>query len=228
MKTIIKILLGASIVLLAYLAIMSIVTPIQFDEEKARREAIIIESLTDIRKAEVEYKDQKGVYTDNYDELFKFLKSSKKKTILKEGSLSDKQLEAGLTEVEAAKIVRSGNKKAIMENGLQNFRRDTAYVDMIEALYPNKYTKENIEKIALIPFSTDKKFELKINNTYTSGSGIKIPLFQASTKYEDYLADLNHQEMLNKIDVQTKLSKFPGLMIGSIEEPNNNAGNWEQ
>lgn len=227
MKTIIKILLGASIVLLAYLAIMSIVTPIQFDEEKARREAIIIESLTDIRKAEVEYKDQKGVYTDNYDELFKFLKSSKKKTILKEGSLSDKQLEAGLTEAEAAKIVRSGNKKAIMENGLENFRRDTAYVDMIEALYPNKYTRDNIEKIAIVPFSNNKKFELKINNTYTSGSGIKIPLFQASTKYEDYLADLNHQEMLNKIDVQTKLSKFPGLMIGSIEEPNNNAGNWE-
>lgn len=227
MKTIIKILLGASIVLLAYLAIMSIVTPIQFDEEKARREAIIIESLTDIRKAEVEYKDQKGVYTDNYDELFKFLKSSKKKTILKEGSLSDKQLEAGLTEAAAAKIVRSGNQKAIMENGLTNFRRDTAYVDMIEALYPNKYTKDNIEKIAIVPFSNNKKFELKINNTYTSGSGIKIPLFQASTKYEDYLADLNHQEMLNKIDVQTKLSKFPGLMIGSIEEPNNNAGNWE-
>lgn len=227
MKTIIKILLGVSILLLAYFGVMSIVTPIQFDEEKARREAIIIVSLTDLRMAEVEFKDQKGVYTDNYDELFKFLKSSKKKTILKEGSLSDKQLEAGLTEAEASKIVRSGNKKAIMENGLENFRRDTAFVDMIEALYPNKYTKDNIEKIADVPFSNNKKFELKVNNTYTSGSGIKIPLFQASTTYEDYLGDLNHQEVLNKIDLQEKLSKFPGLMVGSVDEPNNNAGNWE-
>jgi hypothetical protein len=41
------------------------------------------------------------------------------------------------------------------------------------------------------------------------------------------LKDLNHQEVLNKIDVQTKLAKYPGLMVGSTNEPNNNAGNWE-
>ncbi|MDN8891449.1 hypothetical protein Q0O75_13455, partial [Staphylococcus aureus] len=80
--------------------------------------------------------------TDSFDELFKFLKTSKKKTVLKEGSLTDQQLEAGLTEAKAAKIVRSGNRAEIAANGLENFRRDTAFVDMIESVFPGKYTAE--------------------------------------------------------------------------------------
>jgi len=227
MKTIIKILLVASILLLTYLCIMSIVTPIQFDAEKESREKVIIEKLVDIRKAEVEYRDQKGVYTDKFEDLIKFLKAAKKKTVMKEGSLTEKQLEAGLTEVAAAKIVRKGNRQEIIANGLENFRRDTAYVSMLEAIFPEKYTAETIDQLANVPFTENEKFVLKINNDYTNKNGIKIPLFEASVLYEVYLKDLNHQEILNKVDIQTKLSKFPGLKVGSIDEPNNNAGNWE-
>ncbi len=227
MKAIVKILLAVSIVLLSYFCIMSIVTPIQFDEEKARREVVIIEKLVDIRKAQVEYRDQKGVYTDKFEDLIKFLKNAKKKTVLKEGSLSDKQLEAGLTEIKAVKIVNSGNMQEIIANGLQNFRRDTAYVSLLEAIFPEKYTAETIDQIAVVPYTENQKFELKVNNDYTNSNGIKIPLFEASVLYKVYLKDLNHQEVLNKIDVQTKLAKYPGLMVGSTTEPNNNAGNWE-
>lgn len=227
MKTVIKILLVASIGLLSYFCIMSIMTPINFDESKTAREKEIVQKLIDIRTAETEYKNQKGVYTDKFDELIKFLKTSKKKTVLKEGSLTDVQLEAGLTELSATKIVKRGNKKEIIANGLQNFRRDTAYVSMLEALFPNKYTDETIENIAFIPYSNNEKFDLKVNNDYKNSTGIKIPLFEASTLYKQYLHDLNHQEMLNVIDIQVKLEKFPGLKVGSVDEPNNNAGNWE-
>lgn len=227
MKTIIKILLVASIGLLSYFCVMSILTPIKFDETKTAREKEIIQRLIDIRTAEVEYKTQKGGYTDNFDELIKFLKSSKKKTVLKEGSLSDKQLEAGLTEKVAAKIVRSGNRSEIIAKGLENFRRDTAYLDMIESIFPQKYTAETIDQIAIIPYSNNERFELKVNNEYYNATKIKIPLFEASALFKTYLYDLNHQELLNIIDVQTKLEKYPGLKVGSIEEPNNNAGNWE-
>lgn len=227
MKTIIKILLGASIVLLTYLCIMSILTPIQFDQQRESREKDVIQSLVDIRSAEVEYKNQKGVFTDNFDELFKFLKSAKKKTVSKEGSLTDKQLEAGLTEAEAVKIVRSGNKQEIIAKGLEGFRRDTAYVSMLEALFPQKYTADNIQNMAIVPHSNNVKFELKVNNDYKNGTGIKIPLFEASAPYESYLSDLNHQEMINLIDTQKKLEKYPGLKVGSVDEPNNNGGNWE-
>ena len=227
MKTIIKILLVASIGLLSYMCVMSIVTPIKFDETKTAREKAIIQKLIDIRTAEVEYKNQKGVYTDSFPELFNFLKTAKKKTVLKEGSLSDKQLEAGLTEAAAARIVRKGNKAEIIANGLENFRRDTAYLNMIESIFPEKYTIETIEQLAVIPFSNNEKFTLKVNNEYYNATNIKIPLFEASAAYTTYLYDLNRQEMLNAIDLQKKLEKFPGLQVGSVLEPNNNAGNWE-
>ena len=227
MKTIIKILLVASIGLLSYMCVMSIVTPIKFDETKTAREKVIIQRLIDIRTAEVEFKNQKGVYTDSFPELFNFLKTAKKKTVLKEGSLSDKQLEAGLTEAAAARIVRKGNKAEIIANGLENFRRDTAYLNMIESIFPEKYTIETIEQLAEIPFSNNEKFTLKVNNEYYNATNIKIPLFEASAAYTTYLYDLNRQEMLNAIDLQKKLEKFPGLQVGSVLEPNNNAGNWE-
>lgn len=227
MKTIIKVLLFISIILLAYLCIMSVVTPIQFEETKNDREKAIIKRLTEIRKAELEFKDQNGRYTANFDSLINFVKTAKKKMVMKEGSLSDKQLEAGLTEAAAVKIVRRGNAKEIAANGLENFRRDTAYVSLLEAIFPTEYTLETIDQLAIIPYSNNQKFELKVDNGYTNSSGIRIPLFEATAHYKTYLFDLDRQEMINAIDVQEQLTRYPGLKVGSVEEPNNNAGNWE-
>ncbi len=227
MKTIIKVLLFISIILLAYLCIMSVVTPIQFEETKNDREKAIIKRLTEIRKAELEFKDQNGRYTANFDSLINFVKTAKKKMVMKEGSLSDKQLEAGLTEAAAVKIVRRGNAKEIAANGLENFRRDTAYVSLLEAIFPTEYTLETIDQLAIIPYSNNQKFELKVDNGYTNTSGIRIPLFEATAHYKTYLFDLDRQEMINAIDVQEQLTRYPGLKVGSVEEPNNNAGNWE-
>lgn len=227
MKTVINILLIGAIALLSYFCVMSILTPIKFDEEKEAREKVIIAKLVDLRKAEVEFKEKNGDYTASLDTLVMFLKSNKKKTVLKEGSLTEKQLESGLTEKSAAAIVRKGNMKEIIAAGLQNFRRDTAYVNMIQALYEGKYTEDNIDQIKYVPYSDNVMFDVKVNKSYYNSSNIRIPLFEASTPYEVYLKDLNRQEMLNKIDMQEKLEKFPGLKVGSVDEPNNNSGNWE-
>ncbi len=227
MKTTIKILLAISIVLLGYMCIKSVMTPIQFDQEKEKREKEVIQRLVDIRKAELEFRDQKGGFTTSLDTLVMFLKSAKKKFVMKEGSLTDKQLESGLTEAQAAQIVRKGVKSEIIASGLEGFRRDTIYGPVIEALFSGQYTLETIDNLAIIPYSNNEKFEVKINNSYFNSSQIQIPLFEASAHYKTYLSDLNHQEMLNIIDERVKLEKYPGLKVGSIDEPNNFAGNWE-
>lgn len=227
MKTVIKILLMASIVVLAYMSYKSVMTPIEFDKTREQREKVIIDRLVDIRKAQLEFRDQKGGFTSSFDTLIMFLKEGKKKMVLKEGSLTDKQLEAGLTEATAAKIVRSGNMKEIMANGLENFLRDTAYISVLEALFNDKYTVESLEKLPVIPFSDNDTFDLKINNTYFNASQIMVPLFEATAHYKTYLYDLNRQEVINAIDLRMQLEKFPGLKVGSVEEPNNFAGNWE-
>ena len=206
---------------------MSVMTPIRFEEEKASREKLIINRLIDIRKAEVEFRDQKGRYTANSDSLIAFLKNAKKKMVLKEGALTDKQLEAGLTEAAAVKIVRKGNPQEIAINGLQGFVRDTAYVNMMKAIFPTEYNSETIDQLAIIPFSNNEKFEIKVKNDYTNANGIKIPLMEVSAHFKSYLFDLDHQELLNAIDMEEQLFRFPGMKVGSIDEPNNNAGNWE-
>lgn len=227
MKTVIKVLLSISIVLLTYLCIMSVMTPIRFEESKTEREKAIIQRLIDIRKVELEFKDQKGRFTASFDTLISFVKNAKKKIVMKEGALTDKQLEAGLTELSAVKIVRKGNASEIAANGLQNFRRDTIYGSLLQAIFPKEYTEETIDQLAIVPYSDNLKFDLKVNNNFTNSTGIVIPLFEANAHFKTYLSDLNRQEMLNAIDLQVKLTKFPGLKVGSIEEPNNNAGNWE-
>jgi hypothetical protein len=228
MKTIVQILLVAAIGILAYFCVMSILTPIKFTQEKSNREKQVVQRLMDIRTAEVEFRDQNNMYTTSFSELLNFLKTGKKKTLVKEGVLTDAQLEAGLTEAQAVKIVNSGNQNDIIANNLQHFRRDTVYLDLIPTLFGDRFTASTIDEIRYVPFSEKKDtFLLEANNGYINVTGLLIPLFQASCKYETYLSDLNRQELLNAIDLQKKLEKFPGLMVGSILEPNNNAGNWE-
>ena len=227
MKTTIKILLLVAIVALSYFVIMSIMTPIKFESERSKREKVVIERLIDLRAAEMEFKDQKGRYTVGLDTLVDFLKTSKKKMVLKEGTLSDAQLEAGLTEAKAARIVRSGNQKEIAAMGLQNFRRDTTMTNLLTALYNDKYTEQSIENLKYIPFSEKELYEVEINNNYLSANNVWIPLIEIRAPYKSFLSSINRQETLNLIDYQRKLEKYAGLKVGSVVEPNNFAGNWE-
>lgn len=79
----------------------------------------------------------------------------------------------------------------------------------------------------VIPYSNGQKFEMDTRMHTNASSGIVIPLFEARAHYETYLSDLSRQELVNLIDERTKLEKYTGLKVGSIDEPNNNAGNWE-
>ena len=71
--------------------------------------------------------------------------------ILKEGVLTDAQLESGLTERKAIQIIQRGNAKEIAANGLEGFRRDTTKVSLLEGLYDNKLKLENVDKLKYIP-----------------------------------------------------------------------------
>ncbi len=227
MKTTIKTLLFVAIVMLIYFTSMSILTPIKFEKIRGEREKEVIENLTTLRVAQIEYKDQHGRFVSTIDSLLTFLKEGEKNTVMKEGVLSDAQLEAGLTERKAVQIIQRGNAREIAEHGLQGFRRDTTKVSLLEALYNNKYKAENIDKLKYIPFTENVEFEMDINNDYVSSNGIPIPLCEIRAPFETFLFDVNRQEALNLIDLQEKLDKYPGIKVGSTIEPNNFAGNWE-
>lgn len=146
---------------------------------------------------------------------------------MKEGALTEAQLEAGMTEAKAVKIVARGNAREIKANGLEGFKRDTIYSNMIETLYKGELTEDNIDNIIYIPYTDKVRFEVETNNSYKTDRGIKVPLVEVRAHYDTYLADLDDQERVNLIDRETKLDHYPGLKFGSIVSPNNNGGNWE-
>ena len=243
--------LSIAAIVMVIFCVQSVTTPIQFENTRAQREVTVIKHLVDLRTAEVEFHHQKGRFTADHDSLLLFLKTAPKKEVLKEGSLTDKQLEAGLTEHKAVKILNEAKKKAlknrnlsfedndalyayiwandadVKKNGLSGFRRDTIELNMLQSLYKGEYDEQSIDVIVEIPFSEGKRFELEVNNDYKTSQGIRVPLFEARAPFESYLSDLNEQELVNLIDREKKLDHYAGLKVGDIYSPNNNAGNWE-
>ena len=208
MKVTLKILLAVAVVLLAYMCYRSIMGPIEFKDERDRRENLIKARLIDIRKAQIEYKNIHKVHAANFDELSKFLKDEKLPFLIKEGVLTDEQLEKGMTKKEAVK------------KGL--IRRDTVWVTAVDTLFGKGYNVDDLRNVpgANVQFTMDTA-------TLTSGSGYTVKVFQCGVLYDDYLGDLNKQEVYNLKDKASKMGKYAGLRVGSVEEINNNAGNWE-
>ena len=134
---------------------------------------------------------------------------------------------AGMTEKKAMAIInkakKTGNWKEVEKEGLMNFKRDTMWVAVTDTIYGAGF---NADSMRYVPFGNGAQFEMAIRND-TTKSGAPLHLFQAQTPYETYLSGLNAQELANLKDLQSKLGKYCGLRVGDIEQPNNNAGNWE-
>lgn len=228
MKTVINLVLAACVVALVYICYGSIMGPINFEKEKKVRDKAIIARLIDIRKAQQEYRGMhNGAYTADFDSLIDFVKTAKLPFILKEGTLTDDQLNSGMTEKKAIELIekakKTGNWKDVEKEGLTNFRRDTLWVAVLDTIFGKGF---NADSLPYVPYGNGAKFEMAIRKD-TTKSGAPLNLFQAQVAYDVYLGDLNKQELINLKDMQEKLGKYAGLKVGGIEQPNNNAGNWE-
>ena len=82
------------------------------------------------------------------------------------------------------------------------------------------------DSMRFIPFSGGKTFELTVN-TQIGKSGRQMPLMECGAGYEDYLKGLDNNRIFNLIEQADNAGRYPGLKIGDITTPNDNAGNWE-
>ena len=81
-----------------------------------------------------------------------------------------------------------------------------------------------VDSLAFIPFCGDS---ILMESTVKKVSGVNVPLFEAKMPWKKLLKGLNNQLRIN-LDAQLEdQGKYKGLMVGSIDAPNNNAGNWE-
>ena len=210
MRITLNILLVGAVLVLLYVCYRSIMNAQEFIDEKKVREESIQARLIDIRKAQIEYKNFYGYHAGSFEDLAKFLNEDKLPFVIKEGSLTDEQMEKGMDEAKAVKA------------GL--IRRDTTWILAKDTIFGTGF---NPSELAIVPVKgINAKFNMD-TATIASGAGYSVKVFEASVLYDTYLGDLDHQQLVNLKDERSKMGKFLGLRVGSVTEINNNAGNWE-
>ena len=199
-KLFVIVILPILIIVLGYLIVDSISKPVRFNRVKKSRETVAIERLKDIRTLQQAYKTKFGQYTESLDSLIDFYKNGEITIIRQIGSYDDSLAVA---------------QKRVFREEINIPVRDTLL----------KYPGFVIDSIRWIPFSGGKEFEMAA--VIRTVSGVPVPLFEATASYDYLLLGMDRQLIINlKADYIDKTG-FPGLRVGSIEAPNNNAGNWE-
>lgn len=82
------------------------------------------------------------------------------------------------------------------------------------------------DSLRYIPFAEKRVFDLT-STTVTGKSGRVVPLMECGAKYNDYLDGLDENSIANLIEQANNAGRYPGLKIGDISSPTDNAGNWE-
>ena len=191
----------AVIVILAYLIFESIMTPVRFEKDLDRREAVAIQRLKDIRDLEVMFKAVNGRYTADIDSLIDMYNNGQMTVVRQIGSMDDSLA------VAQKRVFRDSVKIAI---------KDTLF-----------HSRSNfvIDSLKYIPFSG--KEPVQIEAVVRVVSGVNVPLFEACMPYNLLLKGLDNQLIINLNADQEAMHRYKGLMVGSVTSPNNNAGNWE-
>lgn len=205
--TIINIVLVIIALFLVYLVYKSISEPVVFENTLKERELgdaknvnvkCVKQSLIDIRDAQSLYKQSYNKYTGSFDTLIEFVKTGK---------------------VPVVNIIPDPNDTTFTKT-----INDTVdFIPIVDSLFRNR-TNFDVNSLRIVPFSQDKEFELQAG--YITRGGLKVAVFEAKTPYSVYLWDLDPQRVNNLRAEKEDLEKYPGLKVGSMDEPTL-TGNWE-
>ena len=199
-KVITYVVLPLAVLVLGYIIYTSIQEPVVFEKQRKYRETIAIERLKDIRTLQVAYKTKYNKFTGSLDSLIDFYNNGIITVVKQVGSLDDSLAVA---------------QKRVFRDSIRIAVKDTLL----------KRPGFVIDSIALIPLSGGQKIEMKA--IIGKVSGVDVPLFEASIPFDILLNGLNRQLVVNLNSERVNTERYPGLRVGSIEAPNNNAGNWE-
>ena len=223
-KVLTYLILPACIAGLTYALVSSVMEPVHFEKHKEYRKGIAVQRLKDIRDLQVAYKNVNGKYTADIDSLIMFYNEGKMKVVMQIGSQDDSVAVAN------TKALKARKPKIKPEEMLKLYNEGKSLVFKIENEVAVKDTlfshREHfvVDSLAFIPFSGDSVI---MASTVKRVSGVNVPLFEAQMPWKSLLKGLNNQLRINLDSQCEDQGKYKGLQVGSIESPNNNAGNWE-
>ena len=204
-KSVLNILLWVLIAFLAYSTFMSVYGEIQFNQLKKKRYAVIIEKLKDIRDAELAHRQVTGQFTDNFDNLVKFIDTAQFTiTQRRDSSILDIEMTKRFGGVETMKEIIIIDTLDFVSVKDSLFGSDTRYKSMMN-----------------VPVGEPgAKFVLK------AGMLEDIPVFEASVQKAVILFDQDKNLVSKENEVQLVDGvNGPAITVGSMEEINTN-GNW--
>ena len=195
---IIKIILALIIIFLAWKVVESIMTPVRFENEKDRREEIVVQNLKDIRSVELVYKNIHNKYMSDFDTLIAFLKTG---------------------EIPVVNIIPDPTDTTFTKT----INDTTDFVNVADSLFGRRIDFF-LDSLKYIPFSNGEIFSIDAG-TIVKGA-VQVNVFEVSCLYEQFLKNLDDQLVLNAISAKEDIDLFPGLKVGSMLEPSTD-GNWE-
>ncbi len=201
LNIIIKIILFVAIIVLAYYIVVGIKKPIDFEEERNIRLRKNIDRLIDIRTAQNSYREATGFFTPDFDTLIDFIKTGDIRVVRAIGFVPDT-----LTEREA------------IQRGIVS--RDTFYIPIKDSLF--KHIKYPIENIRYTATGDIVEWEMDTSSVMT-GSNVRVWVFSAHAELKKILEGLDEQLIINYISLRPE----DILRVGSLNDADNSAGNWE-
>ena len=207
MKIGIQILLWVASIFFAYKIYDSINGPIKFNEEKNVRYSKVINRLKDIRTAQIAHRDVKGVFSNNFDSLIKFIDEGQFTLIEKRDS----------SFLEYDRTYRIDMLREIIVI-------DTlGTVPVKDSLFGTSLSYKNM---AFIPIEgvDDQKFEIAAK--VIDKNGYKVPVFEVKVKKNVILFDQNKDLIKQENEtIAVDGVNGPEIILGSLSNVSTN-GNW--
>ena len=199
----IRLILWPVIIILAWFVYRSPISLKEFQEESNYRNSAVVQSLKDIRTAQVAYKEKYRVYADNFNSLLDFVNNESIALIKAIGETPD-----SLSEEQA------------LEAGI--ISRDTVFMSAGESIFSAEYLNTRDERFTFdlntlpeVPFSEGEQFSIEAGNI--EKGKVIVQVFEVSTTYATFLKGIDAN---NKgIDLEEI------IRVGSMSEASIN-GNW--
>ena len=184
----------------------SINGPINFNKKKNERYALVINKLKLIRKAQIAHKDVKGIFSDNFDSLVKFIDTGIFTLIEKRDS----------SYMEYDRTYRIDMLREVVVIDTLGF------VPVKDSLFKNSNAYKNFADVPVE--GVEAKFD--INADIIDKNGYRAPVFEVKVAKDVILFDQDKD--LIKIENETVSVdgvNGPSIILGSLTEVSTN-GNW--
>lgn len=184
----------------------SINGPINFNKKKNERYALVINKLKLIRKAQIAHKDVKGVFSNNFDSLVKFIDTGIFTLIEKRDS----------SYMEYDRTYRIDMLREVVVIDTLGF------VPVKDSLFKNSNAYKNFADVPVE--GVEAKFD--INADIIDKNGYRAPVFEVKVAKDVILFDQDKD--LIKIENETVSVdgvNGPSIILGSLTEVSSN-GNW--